>query len=193
MGFMAPVVEHFRGKPAAVPGSGGLIVYTFPELLGDKSASVLGIKEARQSLPPLLEEGSWTFSNRSSREMLIVIALGVVNLIGSFWLYKASQRGGSLAWVIGPWRAHFFGILAYWSLLPYAVLFLLIPLGRAASQELGNRGVKMRNGARKSHAAHLEELTKDKGSALQSKIFYASSLRRKMQSVPAGRIAASAV
>jgi len=190
---IAPVVEHFRGKPRAVPNGRGFLVYMFPELLGDAAAQTLGIKGAQDPIPRTLTEGEWVFSRRSFAELGAVATLGAVNLVGALWLHFASMPGRVISRLIGPISAKLLLFLARWLLVPYALLFLAVPGMRLVMQSVSNRGIRSRNAAREAHTAALDASRRDPGSLLREKEQYARVLWTTALKAPSGIAAANVV
>mmetsp|Transcript_76447 Transcript_76447/g.212347 ORF Transcript_76447/g.212347 Transcript_76447/m.212347 type:complete len:541 (-) Transcript_76447:21-1643(-) len=191
--FIAPVVEHFRGRPEVVPGGRGLIVYVFAELLGDSAARTLGLASRAPEVPRSLAEGEWVFSQRSSRELQATAALGLVNLCGAFWISIATGSRGSIRTYVGPLTALTLGWIARWALLPYAVLFVAVPAVRAIVQVLANIGVRSRNTTRDCHADRIEAAGTETGSAFLDKLRYATVLRKSVAMTPVAPSAGVAV
>eukprot|EP00930_Biecheleria_cincta_P020785 TRINITY_DN15557_c1_g1_i1.p1 TRINITY_DN15557_c1_g1~~TRINITY_DN15557_c1_g1_i1.p1 ORF type:complete len:538 (+),score=72.32 TRINITY_DN15557_c1_g1_i1:48-1661(+) len=192
-----PVVEHFRGRPEATEDGSGL-VYTFHELLGGAAARRLGVEEQpSEPVPRCLVEGEWQFSKRSSWELRCTLALGLLNLLGALWLMLATSPRGSVVRFLGRGVGLLLGLLTRWALLPYAVMFLLLPCLRAAWVFWSNRGVHARNEIREMHASRLEAAQQDGGAmnchAVRAKLHHADRLRRTAKLKPSGPAASHAV
>ncbi|MDG2991331.1 hypothetical protein L3556_10375 [Candidatus Synechococcus calcipolaris G9] len=145
--FMIPVLSRFNGQPQVTDS--GDIIYHFPEL------QVTARKKRKNavSIPTILEEKQWKFSQASSGQVMAAIALGTVNFIGALMLWSllgdgtiAAELGGLVAFVQS----------IFWLLLAYGIGFLGIPLGRYYWLLGVNSRIRDRNTQRQRHAIVLE-------------------------------------
>ncbi len=159
--FMLPVLSHFNGIPQVSPAGG--IVYQFPEL------QVTAKERRRMSPPKFLQELPRKFSNASSGQIMMAIALGSANLIGALVLGSLLQDQ-SLVAQIG-------GVVAlanslYLVLLGYGSAFLSIPLGRYFWVQRQNQKITTRNQERQQRAKALTQLEE----TIQEKLAFAQTL-----------------
>jgi hypothetical protein len=159
--FMLPVLSRFNGMPQVSPAGG--IVYQFPEL------QVTAKERRRISPPKFLQELPRKFSNASSGQIMMAIALGSANLIGALVLGSLLQDQ-TLVTQIG-------GVVAlanslYVVLLSYGSAFLSIPLVRYFWVQRQNQKITTRNQDRQQRAKALAQVDE----TVQEKLAFAQTL-----------------
>ncbi|MEM9272127.1 MAG: hypothetical protein AAGA80_04050 [Cyanobacteria bacterium P01_F01_bin.143] len=154
--FILPVITRFNGYPEVSPD--GEIIYYFPEL------QVTASQDQDISLPDFLEEEFWRFSQASSRQILLAIALGAVNLILALMLNSLLQSNYEISSDFITFISSIYGIL-----LGYGIAFLSIPLLRYFWIQGRNGKITDRNKSRQENAIALKNLD----GSLQKKITFA--------------------
>ncbi|MDJ0903637.1 MAG: hypothetical protein QNJ55_33070 [Xenococcus sp. MO_188.B8] len=152
--FMLPILIRFNGQPEVSPQ--GELIYYFPEL------QITANQRNKSSLPDFLKEEFWRFSQASSKQILLAIGLGAVNLILALMLNSLLQYGISNAFI--AFISSIYGIL-----LGYGIAFLLIPLLRYFWIQGRNEKITIRNQSRQEKAIALQNIEH----SLQEKITYA--------------------
>ena len=152
--FMLPILIRFNGQPEVSPQ--GELIYYFPEL------QITANQRNKSSLPDFLKEEFWRFSQASSKQILLAIGLGAVNLILALMLNSLLQYGISNAFI--AFISSIYGIL-----LGYGIAFLLIPLLRYFWIQGRNEKITIRNQSRQEKAIALQNIDH----SLQEKITYA--------------------
>lgn len=150
--FMIPVLSRFNGQPQVTES--GDIIYHFPEL----QVTARQKRTKSLSIPTILEEKQWKFSQASSGQVMAAIALGSINFIGALMLWSL-LGDGSIAAELGGLVAFVQSI--FWVLLAYGVGFLGIPLGRYYWLLGVNSRIRDRNTQRQRHAIILERPSPD--------------------------------
>ena len=154
--FMLPVLTRFNGYPEVSPD--GEIIYYFPEL------QITANQSRNSSIPDFLEEQLWRFSQASSSQILLAIALGAVNLILALMLNSLLQSNYDISSDFITFISSIYGIL-----LGYGIAFLSIPLLRYFWIQGRNGKITDRNKSRQENAIALKNLD----SSLQEKIAFA--------------------
>jgi hypothetical protein len=161
--YMIPVLSRFNGYPEVSPE--GEIIYYFPEL------QVMASRRKKLTLPSFLQEKLWSFSQASSGQKILAVALGGVNLVlalvlGSFLQNPsvAAQLGGVVALVNS-----IYGIL-----LGYGIAFLAIPLIRYFWIQGRNQKISDRNNQRESRVNLLQQAS----NTLKQKLLFAKQFAR---------------
>lgn len=154
--FMLPVLTRFNGYPEVSPD--GELIYYFPEL------QVTANQRKKISLPDFLEEKFWRFSQASTNQILLAIALGAVNLILALMLSSLLQSSYEISSDFIIFISSIYGIL-----LGYGIAFLSIPLLRYFWIQGRNNKITIRNQSRQENAIAL----KNGDSSLQKKIAFA--------------------
>ena len=155
--YVLPVLSRFNGYPQVTPQ--GQIIYSFPEL------QVTATEQKKSSISSYLEEQTWKFSQASSGQILMAIALGCANFILALVLGSLLQ--GDTAAQFGSFIVFVDSI--YWLLLGYGTAFLSIPLLRYFWIQGKNKGITARNQERQQRALALNELDEQ----LKEKMLYA--------------------
>lgn len=156
--YILPVLSKFNGQPEVSPQ--GEIIYRFPEL---QSTAVSWQPKA---VAAYLRELPWQFSQATSGQKLVAIALGSVNLIGALVLGSLLRNSVAIAQA-GTLITFVQSIFVL--LLAYGVAFLTIPLLRYFWIQWRNRKVAARNQQRQEWAVQLNQADPN----LQQKLAYA--------------------
>ena len=160
---VACILAHFRGTSLA-DGTGALRC-SFPELLTPEAT--MALEEPPQGYPQgpgqgpasrvgssssFLVEEPRAFSQRPPEQLQLALLLGVINLLGCFWLRSALANGvvprGPLTPAVS-WVSRF--------LLAYAWAYLLLPCGRLALVYVLNAATERRNATRRAMAEELAQ------------------------------------
>ena len=144
--YMLPVLARFDGYPEVSPD--GEIVYHFPTL------QTTAREQSVQAVQAYLRERLWRFSQATSGQVMLAIALGAVNCVGALML-GSLLSGGQIAAQMGGLVAFVQSI--YWLLLAYGIGFLAIPLIRYFWIQLKNKSVEARNQKRQEQAIALSQ------------------------------------
>lgn len=139
--YMLPVLTRFNGRPEVSPE--GDLVYHFPDLQTT-------VTEKRVNpVSAYLKEKRWEFSQATSGQKMMAIALGGINLVGALALGKLLTSVGSVGGLVG-----FVGAI-YGLLLLYGIGFLAIPLARYFWIQWRNTAIVDRNTQRQKRAEQL--------------------------------------
>jgi len=156
--YMLPVLSKFDGRPEVSPE--GEIVYHFPQLQSTAT------QQRSKSIAAYLRELPWRFSQATSGQKMLAIALGSVNLVGALVLgYLLSEPTVTAG--AGAFIAFVQSIFAV--LLAYGVAFLAIPLVRFFWIQWQNKRIEARNEQRRERAILLNQADP----VVQHKIAYA--------------------
>ena len=142
---MLPILVKYDGFPEV--SDRGELIYRFPELQITAEKPV----RSSSSLPAVLEEYPWIFSQATTNQRTIIIGLGVVNFV--LWAGLQSYSP-SLASILGisPGLVGFvFGILVL-----YGAAFLGVPLVRWFTLQRRNQQLASRNQQRQVWSSQLQ-------------------------------------
>jgi hypothetical protein len=161
--YMIPILARFNGYPEVSPE--GEIIYYFPEL------QVMANRRQKIALPSFLQEKLWSFSQASSGQKILAVALGGVNLVlalvlGSFLQNPSivAQLGGIVA----------FANSIYGILLGYGIAFLAIPLIRYFWIQGRNQKISDRNSQRELRVNLLQQAS----TTLKQKLIFAKQFAK---------------
>lgn len=158
--YMLPVLLRFNGRPEVSPE--GNIIYHFPAL------QVMAEERGKQSVPEVLRERQWKFSEAGSGQLTWAGGLGALNLAG------AAILGVMLRDPALPVELYLGGVIGivdivYGVLLVYAIAFVTIPTLRYFWIKRKNEQIDQSNQKRLSQANRLDSAPE----MLQQKIEYA--------------------
>jgi len=156
--YMLPVLSKFDGRPEVSPE--GEIVYHFPQLQSTAT------QQRPKSIAAYLRELPWRFSQATSGQKMLAIALGSVNLVGALVLGYLLSDPTAIARA-GAFITFVQSIFVV--LLAYGVAFLAIPLVRYFWIQWRNKKIEARNEQRRQQAVLLNQASP----ALERKIVYA--------------------
>jgi len=156
--YMLPVLSKFDGRPEVSPE--GEIVYHFPQLQSTAA------QQQPKSIAAYLRELPWRFSQATSGQRMLAIALGSVNLVGALVLGYLLSDPAAIA-TAGAFVTFVQSIFVV--LLAYGVAFLAIPLIRYFWIQWRNQKIEARNERRRERAILLNRPSP----ALELKIAYA--------------------
>ncbi|RMF21562.1 MAG: hypothetical protein D6756_12195 [Cyanobacteria bacterium J083] len=145
--YMLPVLSKFNGYPQVSPQ--GDIIYHFPQL----QVKAAETKE-NKDLPSYLREHIELFSKATSRQQMLAIGLGVLNIVLAIALSILLQ--GGIAAELGGIVAFVASI--YWFLLAYGIAFLLVPTVRYFWLKSKNNKIIRRNQERQLRAIDYNQL-----------------------------------
>lgn len=154
--YMLPVLTRFNGMPEVSPD--GDIVYHFPEL------QTTAAQRQPKSVAAYLRELPWRFTQATSGQKMLAIALGSVNLIGALVLGSLLRNSALIAGGFVGFVQSIFVLL-----LVYGIAFLAIPLGRYFWIQWRNQQIEARNRQRQELAVRLNQAD----TSLQQKLAYA--------------------
>jgi hypothetical protein len=149
-----PALVRFDGRPTVTES--GNIIYLFPAL----QATALG--QNAEELPYYLKLSPWRFSHVDNASLIWVVALALINFIGSWFLFI---QGINIVSSLAP---------LLWVLVIYGSLFIGIPLIRYIVIQGLNKKIEDGNVRRKQYADSLAkpslELSKKLSEAQDSRL-----------------------
>lgn len=151
---MFPLLARFNGVPAATED--GHLVYKFPALktsVPNQNGMTLKDEDVTDAvIPPPIYEERWEFSAASETQIQYAIGLGFFNLFEYFLLIVLANRPYALFQLVTLGReleelpsVANFALSCSWLILPYAILYLVIPTLRYFVIQVLNQRIQQRN------------------------------------------------
>lgn len=166
--FILPVLQRFKGHPEVTED--GDIIYVFPEF-GRTGTAIPRVELAGTAgLQPLVEIER-PLTRATSGQRLLVVALGVVNILGVLTL--GTKLVGAVAMSVDAAAMLSFVKTVYPALAAYAASFVVIPLVRFLRLRKVNEEIRLRNRARAAAAEALARCGPDVSRKMRAASAYA--------------------